>query len=333
MLLRTKIVLGIAVASMIVLGCKTLKRGGGPSKGQRVFLTVDFQQGRTLRYKFVSYRDILLDWNPGAAEAANRVQKQSERLELVTVYTPLEVDPYGISTIQATCESVKVQRTGRPSGRGVNSDAVSAAQGQTFVLKVDPRGKIVDASSLEQLIEQLGAGAFRGSGGKRVKEQDLVGDFIAGQWFLWDAISSVPDSASGVTVGRTWTSKLPVPTPMVTREARDVTYRLDKVRDCNEGPLAVIGSTYRLADKTPRDWPIPYSGRFQMSGTFGFLGTYKISSLEGTGSESFNVDAGRIEESQQSYTLKMKAALPPVGIRANPHITIEQTMTMKRLAP
>ncbi len=333
--MRTRIVIGIVLASMILLGCKAGKIvGRGGTKSNSVFLTVDFEQEQTLRYKFVSYRDILLDWNPGAADSANRIQKQSERLEMIVAYTALEVDPYGISTIQATCESVQVQRSGRPSGRGANSDAVSAAQGQTFVLKVDPRGKIIDASSLEKLIKQLGAGAFRdGASGKRIKEQDLVGDFIISQWFLWDTISSVPNPAEGIMIGQSWKSKLSVPTPMVTREARDVTYRLDEVRESEDEKLAVITGIYRLAEKTPRSWPIPYSGRFQMSGTFGFLGTYKISSLEGTGREVFNVNAGRIETSEQNYTMKMKAALPPIGIRANPSITIEQKLTMERLAP
>lgn len=320
---------------MLLAGCKTVGVGsGGPARDGAVFLTVDFEQGRTLRYKFVSDRDILLDWDPGAADGAGRVQKQSERLEMVVAYTPIEVDPYGISTIHAECESVQVERAGRPSGRGAGSDAVSAVQGRTFDFKVDPRGKITDSTELKRLIKQLGAGAFHGgSAGRRVKEQDLVGDFIASQWFLWDAISSVPNPAAGVIVGRSWESKLPVPTPMVTREARDVTYGLDEIRDSSDGALAVIASTYRLADETPRSWPIPYAGRFQMSGTFGFLGTYKVSSLAGTGREVFNIDAGRIETSRQAYTLKMKAALPPMGIRANPYITIEQELTMERLDP
>jgi len=66
-----------------------------------------------------------------------------------------------------------------------------------------------------------------------------------------------------------------------------------------------------------------------MSGTFGFLGPYEVLGLEGTGEELFNIKAGRIERRQEKYTLRTKAGVPPMGIRANPHITIDQTLTME----
>ena len=161
----------------------------------------------------------------------------------------------------------------------------------------------------------------------------MVGEFIAGQWFLWDAISSIESPASGVATGQDWRSKLWVPVPMVMRKARDVTYRLDAIRPTDAGREAVITSTFTLAEKAPSGWPVPYAGRFQMSGTFGFLGAYQVLGLEGTGRERFNIDAGRIEAAEQKYTLRMKASLPPMGLRANPHVTIEQTLTTERLAP
>jgi hypothetical protein len=232
------------------------------------------------------------------------------------------------------CESVEIKRTGRPSGRGANSDAVQVAQGKTFTLKVDSRGRIVDYAQLRTLIGELGAAAFRSSArGGRVKEPDMIGDFILSQWFLWDAVSTVENPSAGVAVGQSWPSQLWVPVPMVMRKARDVTYRLDEVRADDAGRLAVIGSTYRLADTTPSDWPIPYSGRFQMSGTFGFLGGYQVTGLDGTGLELFNIDAGRIESAEQRYTMTLKGSLPPMGIRANPHLTIEQVLTTELLNP
>lgn len=335
MLLRTKVALGIAILGIVLSGCRVVGIGGKREPhDEAVLLTVDFEPGQTLRYKFVAHREILLNWDPNAAASARSVQKQTERMEMVVSYAPVAVDPCGISTIRAQCESVAIERTGRPSGRGANTDAVTAAQDKTFVFKVDARGKMVEASELEQLIQDLGAGAFRGdAGSKRVKEPDMIGDFIASQWFLWDAISSVARPASGVAVGQSWRSKLSVPTPMVMRKARDVTYRLEEVRATDEAVMAVIASTYELAETTPSDWPIPYAGRFQMSGTFGFLGAYDIAFLRGTGRDLFNVGAGRIERSEHRYTMEMKASVPPMGIRANPQITIEQTLTMERLSP
>lgn len=337
--MRTRVAIVAAAALMWLAGC----RGAGPGRGRgvagramprgdRVLLTVDFEPGRTLRYRFISQRDITLDWDPGATEDAGRVQKQSERLQMTVAYTPIDVDPYGISTIRAVCQSVEIARTGRPSGRGANIDAVTTAQGRAFTIAVDPRGKIVDASDLDQLIHALGVAAFRSDTSRgRIKEPDLIWDFIASLWFPWDALASIEAPAAGVAVGQTWQSKLPVPTPMVMREARAVTYRLAEIHATDEGQRAVIDGTYRLADSVPAGWPVPYAGRFQLSGTFGFLGAYDIVALAGSGRTLLDVDAGRLERQEQKYTLRMKAALPPMGLRANPLITIEQTLTTELL--
>ena len=82
-----------------------------------------------------------------------------------------------------------------------------------------------------------------------------------------------------------------------------------------------------MADSAPSDWPVPYSGRFQMSGTFGFLGPYQVLGLEGGGETLFDLERGRLKEQRQRYKLQMKASLPPMGIKADPHITIDQTLT------
>jgi hypothetical protein len=249
---------------------------------------------------------------------------------MVVAYTPVEVDPYGVSTIRAVVESVKAERTGGPASRRFGTDAVETAQGKTFTLKVDPRGKIVDSSQLAALIQEMGKQAFRSDMSVgRVKEPDMIWDFIAGQWFLWDAESTVERPAEGVAVGQTWPSQLCVPTPMVMRPARNVVYKLDEVRQGDQGPLAVIKSTYTPANSAPAGWPIPYSGRLQMSGTFGFLLSYEVLGLAGTGEELFNVKAGRVEQRRETYTLRAKAGLPPMGIKASPQITIDQTLTME----
>jgi hypothetical protein len=321
---------------------------GGATSAGRAFLTVDFQRGQTLRYRFASQRKIVVDWDPNAVTSSNRVQEQTESFEMVVAYTAVAVNPFGASTIRATVESVRAARSGGSAGRNMGSDAVQAAQGKSFALQVDPRGKIVDATELLALVQELGQRAFRTDTSRgRTKDPDMIGDFIASQWFLWDAQASVEHPAEGLTVGQTWSSKLSIPTPMVMRRARNVVYRLAEIlpteaqspwpgqRDRatpagGTGPLAVIRSTYSSADSTPADWPIPYSGRFQMSGTFGFLGPYQVLGLEGGGEELFDLQAGRIEQRRETYTLRIKAGMPPLGIRANPHITIEQTLTMER---
>jgi hypothetical protein len=318
------------LGAVLPAGCGTsheAKTGiWGPFQPERVLLTVDFTQDQTLRYKFISERKTTIDWDPNGPNSAESNERQTERLEMVVAYTPTAVDPYGVSTIRATCERVEAVRSVRDYG----FDAAATAQGKSFVLKVDPRGRILDHASLRHLLQEMGNAAFaRDTSRGRIKNPDMIGDFVASQWFLWDAEASIERPAEGVAKGQTWTSKLSVPTPMVMRKARDVTYRLEALRDTDRGRWAVIDSTYRLAGSVPQSWPIPYSGRFRVSGTFGFLAGYHVQSLEGTGRELFDIDAGRIEQSEQKYTMKMSASSLMRGIAVHPQITVEQTLTME----
>ncbi len=326
----------------LLAGCETSQDAGGgtaevktpPRDKGRVYLTVDFEPGRTLRYRLVSTRQITLDWDPEATGTKDRVQQHGEHTEMIVAYTPVEVDPYGVSTIRATVESVQADRSGGPTGRSMGTDAVVTSQGKSYTIKVDPRGRIVDAAELRALIQEMGEGVFRaGASGARTKDPDMIGDFVAGQWFLWDAVATIPLPAEGLAIGQTWQSQLPMPTPMVMRRARDVTYRFNGFRSGPRGTAAVIESTYTLSDAAPSDWPVPYSGRFRMSGTFGFLGPYEVLGLEGSGEDLFNIAAGRLEQRLHRYTVQMRASLPPMGIEAHPHLTIEQTLTAELLKP
>jgi hypothetical protein len=314
----------IAVIGLIVLsGCAGAVR-------ERELLTVDFQEGQTLRYQFVSSRDIEIDWDPtasGPKPPKDKVNKSSESMIMVVAYRPVEVDSYGLTTVEAKCESVRVQREGKRQQR----DAVESLPGKTFKFKVGPTGKIEDYSQLDELVGELGEKAFDASSKRgRIKNPDMISDFIATQWFLWDSVSSIKKPSEGVSAGASWTSQLSVPTPMVMREARDVTYRLDEIRESEKGRLAVISSTYSLAESVPRSWPVPYTGRFQMRGRFGFLRNYKVLNFEGSGEELFNIDAGRTEQNNQRFLLELEASLP-MALDVSPRITIDQKLTMKLL--
>ncbi len=312
------------VALSVLAGCHA-------PQGQKM-LTVDFQKGQTLRYKFVSSRDVeLLFRQEENATKPDKSQKLFESMEMVFAYTPLEVDPYGLTTINATCESVKTTRDSGKSRGALQKDAVGSIQGKTFTFTIGPTGRIEDYSQLDKLILETGEKAFRpSSGGGRIKEPDMIGDFIATQRFLWDSVSSIAKAVEGISVGQTWKSKLSVPAPMVLRKARDVTYTLAEIRPTTKGRLAVIRSSYSPAESVPDSWPMPYTGTFQMSGTFGFLRGYKILSLQGQGEELFNMDAGRTEQYNQQYQMEMEASFPiPLG--ANPRITIKQNITMQLL--
>jgi hypothetical protein len=319
--LRTALtILTIALLSVLT-GCEA---------GGRKLLTVDFQPGQTLRYRFVSSRDIEVDWEltqSGTKKAKNKVDKSHESLEMVVAYTPITETPLGLTAVKVDCEKVKVGRKQKKGGK----DAVTNLVGKSFVITVSPTGKIEDYSQLDELIREIGKKAFRaGSKSGRIKDPDMISDFIATQWFLWDAVASIEKPLDGVSVGRSWKSKLSVPTPMISRLARDVTYTLEEVRQSEKGQLAVIKSSYSLSKSVPDDWPIPYTGSFQMSGTFGFLTRYKFLDLQGEGQELFNIDAGRTEQYNQQYQLNAQASVP-FGLGAHPAIRIKQNLTMQLL--
>lgn len=339
--MKTVFVILVSAGLTVCAGCK----GAGGEKAalqeqkQRVtqgkaLLTVDFQEGQTLQYKFISSRETEINWDPmGTASKSTKstINQSSESMEMVVAYTPVEVDPYGPSTIKATCKSAKVTRSKSATSRAGQKDAVEYIAGKTFTFTVGPTGKIEDYSQLNALIQEIGEKPFwEDARLGRMKAPDMIGDFILAQWFLWDSISSIEKPTKGASAGQTWKSKLSIPTPMVMRKARDVTYKLEEIRESAKGRLAVIRSSYSPAESVPSGWPIPYSGTFQMPGTFGFLRGYKVLDLKGEGEELFNIDRGRIEQSTQQYQMQLEASLPlPLG--TNPQITIRQKVTMQLL--
>ncbi len=306
--------------------------GCGPEiqrSSNKELLTVDWQDGRPLEYKFVSTRQITIDWDPTGrlTKSDNKPPDKSvESMEMVVTYTPIEINPYGLTTIEAACKSVETTRS-----KGRHKDAAEHLTGRTYKFKVEPTGKIEDYSQLDKLLKEAGQKVFiKNAGGARIKQADMIGDFIASQWFLWDSVSSLENPSKGIAAGQTWKSKLSIPSPMVMRKAREVTYQLDEIRPSEKGRLAVISSSYKLADSVPTSWPIPYSGSFQMKGTFGFLSGYKLLGLQGSGQELFNIDTGQTEQYIQQYQMEMESSIP-LGIDVKPKITIKQNLTMKLL--
>ncbi len=336
--MRTALTIITALLLIFLAGCNgaadkdTSRQKIEPLKKGKELLTVDFEPGQSLRYRFVSSRELFLNWDPtkrSSRPGQETIDKFTELMEMVVLYTPLDVDPFGLTTLKATCESVKATRSKSPSGRAYPRDAVLNLIGKTFTIKVNATGKMEDTSQLDELIRQIGEKAFRaGSRMGRIKEQDMIADFISTQWFLWDAVSSIEKPADGVSVGESWSSQLSIPTPMVMRKARDVTYTLDEIQESDKGRIAVISSTYSLADSVPTGWPVPYTGSFMMPGTFGFFRGYKVLGLSGKGRETFNIDAGQTEQYSQQYRIQMDAVLPaPLGM--NPRITINQNLSMQ----
>jgi hypothetical protein len=303
-----------------------------PQYKQRVFLTVDFQPSQTLRYKFTSDRKIDTDWAPGKKNSKS-IKSSTESVEMMVAYEPIEVNPYGLTKIKATFESVKAKKTGTP---GHSKDAVETLQGKSYTFTVGPDGKIHDRSELIALLKEASKVAFGAGNRASIKQPDLLDDVLASQWYLWDSISSIPQPALGLKIGQTWKSQMLIPTSMVLRTARDVTYQLTEVRRADTGPVAVIDSTYTLS-AARADVPYPYAVRsFQLAGAFGFFQAMfkglSFTGLEGNGHEMFDIDAGRILSSEQNYTATVKPNASPLA-GANPVIYLEQKITMQLLGP
>jgi len=326
-----RILVGIVVVG--IAGCVPSQKS--ELSAGRTRLTVDFQKDQALRYRFSTSRDIQVDW--GQAEGKNvgktKSDKTTESLELIVSYTPVEIDPYGLTTIKALCESAKVTRSGGPARQRPGPDAAESFKGKTWTFTVESTGKMEDRTQLLEVIREAGKLAFRADKSQGlIKEPDMIYDFIATQWFLWDSVSSISKPAAGVAPGRQWKSKLFVPAPMILFSARDVNYKLEEIQQGEKGKIAVIGSTYSLFYPAPSDWPVPYTELFQMSGMFGFLRGFKTLDLQGQGQELFNIDAGRTEKYSHKYTMHIAASLP-MGLGLNPQITIDQTITMDILEP
>jgi hypothetical protein len=306
---------------------RALTSNGAKRKGQKKeLLAVEFKPDTTLRYKFVSARDVTLEVQTGDP------QTMAEKLELVIAYRPVEVDPLGMTVIEAKCESAKVTRRNFTAA-AKTPDAAEKLAGRTFTIKLSPRGKIADYSSLTEVVRQLGELAFTGrtTGSQKIKNPDMIYDFIAMQWYLWDSVATIEKPVDGVAKGASWTAAQLIPLPMPMIAVRRTTYTLDEVMETPEGRKAVIGSTYELSQENLENWPKPYADRFALTGMFGFLRNYQYQSLEGAGKQVFNIDTGAVESDRQEYKLVMTAAfLIPLGDSV-PVVTINQTITTELL--
>jgi len=323
--LKKALTIFIVLSLVVLAGCEAKEE----EEEEKELFSVDFNENQTLRYAFTSSREIETRWPSASSTKKGNVDKNFESVEITVAYTPVKVDLYGLTTIKATCEKIRASR--KPGSNKTKGDAVAHFGKKSYTFTVNPAGEIVDNSELYELIREIGKKAFRPSTKRgRIKEPDMIWDYITTQCFLWDSVSSIEKPADGVSIGQSWKSKLSIPMPMVMRQARDVTYTLDEITESEKGRLAVIKSTFSRASSVPGGWPILYTGKFRMSGRFGFLMRYRIRELTGEGKEIFNIDAGRIEEYNHNYKIKMKASLQ-MGLSGGPEIIIKQRLTMKLL--
>ena len=323
---------------LVVVGCVLCFVGCQDSgkSPQDNWLLVSFEKDVPITYRMVSERETEIDLTTGDPKKKSRPQTTTEKLELVMVYTPIEVDLFGLSTLKAECKSVKVTRSGF-SGKRTASDAMETLVDKSFTLKLSPTGEIGDVSDLERIAAELGEASFSDDGKKtRIKNPDMITDFLAMQQYLWAAGSTISNQLD-LKAGDTWQAQqsIPWPVPIYPPPARTTTYTLDSFSAEEALPRkATIKSTYVLSETPIESYIRPYKeGKFQMRGLFGFLRNFQFKHIEGAGTQIFNMDDGLVESDRQQYLLNVTASfMLPLGdslpmLKVNQKISIERIET------
>ena len=302
---------------------------------QQNWLLVSFQKDVPITYRLISQRTVRIDLTSGSSGKKNKPQTMSEKLEMVITYTPTKVDPFGLTALNAVCNSARVTRSSL-TGRKNGADAIESLAGQHFTFQLSPTGEIADDADLIRIIRQVREKAFAQTKdrGGRIKNPDMISDFIAMQWHLWDSTSTITEPLEGMAPGKSWQVNqwVPWPVPVPSQPVRTTTYTLDSFMTDDTGQTkAVIKSTYALSEAPKQNFPQPYDGTFQMRGLMGFLRNYQFLSLEGSGEQFFNVNEGLIESDKQHYIMTVNAAfMLPLG-DSLPVLTVDQTISIERI--
>jgi hypothetical protein len=319
-------ILGMSVVWIAALaGCQT---------GPRTTLLVDFPTDKPLRYTMSSSRTVEIRL---AGDKPERDQSHTvnESLDLVMEYRAVESNPFGLSTIEGKCISAKVKRDSLRGTQGAkNPDVAEELTGKSFKFTISPAGRIEDFSELDKLVRDLGAKSFiEGSTAPTaVKDPDMLTDFIAMQWYLWDCAASVKNPSSGVQTDKPWKAIQLLPLPVPIPVARETTYQLTEMPAAESPKKAVIASTYAISDKEIPNWPTPYEGKFNLKGSlFAVMRNYRFNTLEGTGTAVLDLDKGILESDKQQWKVGITAEfLLPLG-NSLPQISVNQKISIQRV--
>jgi hypothetical protein len=316
--------IGLSAVALLA-GCQGLAPSGE-------LMALQFSENQPLHYEFRSERAIDLELT---GDKPDKAKTQRESLDLVMRIDPVEANPFGLSTLRVTCESARVSRTSF-TGKPGNRDAVESLAGKSYTIQVSPTGKLENIEGFEAALKEIGEKSIVQAtpAGQRIKDLDMIFDWMYFQLYLWDAVASVEKPLAGVAAGEQWRSRqlLPWPIPIPNMPSGEVTYTLEEIRPAESGRQAVIAGNFALSEQPVRDFPLPYVGGFQVRGSlFSVLHSYVYEYLEGSGTQVFNLDTGVLEEAQQQYTIKARASfILPLG-NSVPILTVQQKFSVRRL--
>jgi hypothetical protein len=325
--------MGRILSAALLAGLGLLGGCGSTPRGD--YMALEFKLENILNYRFVSSRQVQIELTTGAGGKKEDSKISHETLEMVMQVKPLKVDPYGLSTIEFTCRSVQVKRTSF-SGKAAPADAMESLKGKSYTIQITPTGQIENIESFTKLLKETGQKSFvaRSDTQQNVKDPDMILDWICFQFYLWDVTASNPKPVAGVRPGSTWKSDqfMPWPVPIQNLPSRVTTYTVKEITEQDGRRLAHIDSAYQLREKPVLNFPLPYEGSYQIKGSlFSVLRNYQHQSLEGSGTQIFNLTDGFPEKDQQDYTLVTRADfILPLG-QSLPTLTVQQSILIERL--
>lgn len=294
--------------------------------GDGELFVVDFPK-KPLVYKMVAQSDLSVDLDPKgqmSKSSKSSAKNFSEKLEMIVEYSLVDVADDGY-TIEIYYKSVNATKKGFSKS---TSKSVKSIAGKKIQIKMTPAGFITNDSQLRALIKEAGDKSFAGKQGKGapVKNHDMIADFVALQWYMWDAMSKIPEPMNGITIGQSWQSQLSAPMPMGVAFNRGVTYTLDEVQD----NIATISSTYTVTGGKPSGYPDHYSKRsYRQRGFFGVL-KCKPLSLVGAGKIEYDIEKGLLVKGTQQYDMETTAVLfLPLPGTENGRMKINQNITIE----
>ncbi len=311
----------------LLAGCRPAPRGD--------YMTIDFQPRTPLRYRFVSSREVEILLTAGPDGKKEDAKTSTESIEMVMDISPVQIDPYGLSTLEFTCRDVRVSRTSF-SGKGLAADAMESLKGKSYTIRVSPTGQVEELGTFETLLKEIGRKSFVSSASpdQNIKNPDMILDWIFFQYALWDVSASNPKPLAGIRQGSSWQSEqfMPWPAPIRNIPSRVTTYTVREISETDTRKTAVIDSRYQLREKPVLNFPMPYEGSFQIKGSlFSVLRNFRHESIEGSGTQVYNLTDGILQEDRQDYTLVTRADfILPLG-QSLPTLTVRQSITIERL--
>ena len=214
-----------------------------------------------LRWKLEAGTDLVYRASIGSeSELPQGMGTTTMNMETTQRWSVTDIDRDGNATISNTTDRVRMSVTGPMGTMSVDSadetgsasplEAMKALAGTSYSVVLDPRGRLVGVSGLEELRAALRA-QMPDPSGQAMLDQFLSEEAVRNQW----AQGTYWLPAEAVDVGSTWDHASPIPVPGFGGMEVVSSYRVESI----EGDHVVIGMSGNMspADGAIAASPIP----------------------------------------------------------------------------